>query len=185
MLCRILWLHGDLRGGIFGRWLFQAVSCRCFKLLIYSIITQRWIVCLLRAQQGETWLQGRLVHDMHLPAFCCVKTGLEDTRPGIVSGRQHAWWILVGLAHQTARRDLTARSLGTWHASSSTLLCQDRTWRHTSRYSIRQTACMVHTCWGSSSNSKERLDCKVTWDMTCIFQHSAVSRQDLKTHVPV
>ena len=47
---------------------------------------------------------------MHLPAFCCVKTGLEDTRLGRVSGRQHALWLLVGLAQ--TKRDLIARSLG-------------------------------------------------------------------------
>ena len=35
------------------------------------------------------------------------------------------------------------------------------------------------------SSNKETLNCKVTWDMTCIFLHFAVSRQDLKTHVPV
>ena len=44
-------------------------------------------------KQGNTWLQGHLAHDVHLPALCC----------------------------------------------------QDRTWRHTYRYSIRQTACMVAT----------------------------------------
>ena len=47
---------------------------------------------------------------MHLPALCCVKTGFEDTRPGMASGRQHARWLLVGLAR--TRRDLIARSLG-------------------------------------------------------------------------
>ena len=40
-------------------------------------------------------------------------------------------------------------------------------------------------CLLAESSNKERLDCKVAWHMTCIFQHSAVSRQDLKTHVPV
>jgi len=47
---------------------------------------------------------------VHLPALCCVKTGFEDTRPGMASGRQHARWLLVGLAR--TRRDLIARSLG-------------------------------------------------------------------------
>jgi len=40
-------------------------------------------------------------------------------------------------------------------------------------------------CLLAESSNKEGLDCKVAWHMTCIFQHSAVSRQDLKTHVPV
>ena len=41
-------------------------------------------------------------------------------------------------------------------------------------------------CLLAETSDKERLECKVTWHMTCIFQsHSAVSRQDLKTHVPV
>jgi len=60
-----------LLGRIFGRRLFQAVYCRCYKLIFYGIITQRCIVCLLIAQ---------------------------------------------------TRKDFIARSLGTWRASSSTLL---------------------------------------------------------------
>jgi len=36
-------------------------------------------------------------------------------------------------------------------------------------------------CLLVESSNKERLDCKVTWHMTCIFQHSAV-KTGLDTH---
>jgi hypothetical protein len=98
--------------GIFGRHLFQAVYCRCYRILIYSIITQRWIVYLLRAQTRRD-LTARSLGTYMTCIFqhSAVETGLEDTRPGRVSGRQHARWLLVGLAQ--TRRDLIARSLGT------------------------------------------------------------------------
>ena len=135
-------METDEEGFMVGAFFRQFNCCR-LKLLFYSIITHSGVSTCWELKQGGTWLQGRLAHDVHLPALCCVKTGLEDTRPGRVSDRQHARWVLVGLAQ--TRRDLIARSLGTWRASSSTLLCQDRTWRHTSRDSITQTAFMVAT----------------------------------------
>jgi hypothetical protein len=94
-----LWLHGDRRGGIVGRPLFDAVLCRCYKLSMYVVTHSGLSACWeLKQDRFDCKLQGHLAHGVHLPALCC----------------------------------------------------HDRTWRHTFRYIIRQTACMVAT-----NNSKE------------------------------
>ena len=87
-----LCLHGDRRGGIFYRQPFDAVDCRCYKLLFYGVVTHSGFSTCGELKQGKTRLQGHLAHDC-IFQHSAVKTGLEDKHTVLVSGRKHAWWL--------------------------------------------------------------------------------------------